>query len=163
MIGPVVVSPGAFAMTLLTDHASKRREQRIVSPIGIVVAGMPILFQLLMSGGMLLDPGGFPLGDKTLSGSRFWPIQIVLLCVAVARDAAVDWIRVMRRPRDEARPSLSFFLFLTLFFVLLSIMFSVSMPGNKIGWTWFVVMSIFGLLDLVVAYLLVREIAILDA
>jgi uncharacterized membrane protein HdeD (DUF308 family) len=144
------------------DHASKQREQRAVLLIGTIVAGLPILFQILMASAMLIDPGAFPKGDKTLSDARFWPIQIVLLCVAVSGNAAVDWIRVMRRPRNETRPSLTIFLLLVLFFVFVSIMFSVSLLDDKIGWGWLIVMSFFGLVDLIAAYLLEMGIAILD-
>jgi hypothetical protein len=142
------------------DWAAKRREQRTVLLIGTIVAGLPILFQILMATAMQIDPAAFPLGDKTLTDARFWPIQVVLLCVAVAGNAAVDWIQLMRRQPNDSRRSLTLFLSLILFFVFVSIMFSVSLLDDRIGWLWLAAMSFFGVVDLAMAYLLEMEIAI---
>ncbi len=145
------------------DHASRRRDRRTVLLVGAVVAGLPILFQVLVAGAMQIDPKAFPHRDKTLSDARFWPLQIVLPCVAIAGNAAVDRIRVMWRPGNEVKPSLTLFLLLVLFFVFVSIRFSVSLPDHRIGWLWLAVMSLFGLADLVRAYQLEMEIAISEA
>ena len=61
------------------------------------------------------------------------------------------------------KPSLTLFLLLVLFFVFVSIRFSVSLPDHRIGWLWLAVMSLFGLADLVRAYQLEMEIAISEA
>jgi hypothetical protein len=142
-------------------HASKRRDQRTVLLIGAVVAGLPILPQVLMAGAMQIDPEAFRHRDRTSSDVRFWPNQIVLLCVAVAGNAAVDWIRIMRKSENLARPSLTSFLLLVVFFVFVSIMFSVSLLDDRIGWLWLAIMSVFGVTDLVWAYLWEMEIATL--
>ncbi len=64
--------------------------------------------------------------------------------------------------REWPRPSLTLFLLLILFFVFVSIVFSVSLLDDKIGWRWLAVMSFFGVVDLVIAYLVEMGIAILD-
>jgi hypothetical protein len=158
----IIVGIGAVVMPPPPDLAAKRKEQRIVLLIGTVVAGLPIVFQILMAGAMLIDPDAFPHRDKTLSDVRFWPIQLILLCVAIAGNAAVDWIRITWRAERQNRTAFALFLLLVLFFVLVSIMFSVSVLDDKIGWPWLVVMSLFALADLIFAYQLEMEIPILD-
>ena len=85
-------------MTPQSGLLSRRREQRVVLLIGILIASFPVLCEILVLGAMRLHAGAFPLADRALTDDRFWSVQIILLCVSVAGNAMVDWIRVMRRP-----------------------------------------------------------------
>ena len=125
----------------------------------MVVASLPIAIQILMALAQAADSGAFPIADRTLLDARFWPTQVVLLCVAVAGNAAVDFIRVVRRGHPIRPDTLTFFLALLLLFVGVSVMFSVSLLNSRIGWPWLIGMSALGLCDLFLAYLLEIELA----
>ena len=142
-----------------TDLASRQREQRVVLGIGLIVAALPIAIQILMALALAVDSSAFPVADRTLLDARFWPTQIVLLCVAVAGNAAVDFIRVMRRGNPTTAYALTLFLLLLVFFICISVMFSVSLLNSRIGWLWLAGMAAFGLVDLFFAYLLQIELA----
>ena len=143
----------------IPDIAAKQREQRIVLAVGLIVAGLPIVIQILMAVALTLDSTAFPTADRTLTEARFWPVQVVLLCVAIAGNAAVDYVRLILRGKTVTGAALALFLFLLLFFIVVSIMFSVSLLDSKIGWLWLTGMGIFGMIDLALAYLLEMELA----
>ena len=71
-----------------------KRLKRLVFLVGIIVAAIPILCQVLMLAAIAAAPDAFPAADRTFTEARFWPIQVVLLCVAVAGSAFVNCVRV---------------------------------------------------------------------
>ena len=58
----------------------KRRQQKVFL-VGLIVAAVPILCQCLM---LAAAPEAFPAANRSFTEARFWPIQVVLVCVAVA-------------------------------------------------------------------------------
>jgi hypothetical protein len=78
------------------EHTDIKRQQRRMLLVDLIVAAIPIGCQLLMLLALAAaPPGTFPAADRTFTDLRFWPIQIVLLCVAVAGNAIVDCIRLL--------------------------------------------------------------------
>jgi hypothetical protein len=144
------------------DQIRKNRlERRAMMGVDTVVASLPIISQAILALAATLDKDAFPHIDASLTEARFYPLQIILLCVVISGHAAVDWIGAMRSARDATRPSLALFLLLTFVFFILSIMFAVTMLDKEIVLSWLVVTCIFGLVDLILAYLLEMELATL--
>jgi len=75
------------------DPRSVKCQQRQALLVGLVIAAVPILCQVLMLCSLIVAPDAFPAADRTLTEARFWPIQIVLFCVSVAGTAMVDCVR----------------------------------------------------------------------
>ena len=111
----------------------KRRQQRVFL-VGCVVAAVPILCQLLMLAALSTAPESFPVADRTFTEARFWPVQVVWLCVAVAGSAIVDCVRLMLIEERIDGVVISYFLSLSLFFFIESIMFSITLPATGRGW-----------------------------
>jgi hypothetical protein len=111
-----------------------------------------------MLAALSVAPEAFPAADRTFTEARFWPIQVVLLCVAVAGSAIVDCVRLMltKGSIDSAVPG--YFLPLLLFFFIESMMFSVTLLASRIGWGWLAGMTIIGVANLALAYGLEMEI-----
>ncbi len=83
-------------MPQLDEPITIKRQQRQMMLVGVVVAAIPIVCQILMLTALSAAPSGsFPLTDQTMTDIRFWPIQIVLLCVSVAGNAIVDCVRLL--------------------------------------------------------------------
>lgn len=142
-----------------TEDVGVKRRQRRVFLVGIVVAAIPILCQLLMLSAVAAAPGAFPGSDRTFTEARFWPIQVVLLCVAVAGSAIVDCVRVMLKEGRINNAALAWFLYLLLFFFMESMMFSVTLLDTRIEWPWLIGMTTIGTVNLLMAYMLEMEIA----
>ena len=74
-----------------TKTVDVKRQQRRILLVGLVVAAIPFVCQLLMLIALAAAPAGtFPAADRSFTDLRFWPIQIVLLCVSVS--ATRSWI-----------------------------------------------------------------------
>jgi hypothetical protein len=99
-------------------------------------------------------PDAFPAADRTFTEVRFWPIQVVLLCVAVAGSAIVNCVRLMLNDGQIGVTSLAYFLCLLLAFFVESMMFSVTLLASRIGWGWLIGMAAVGALNLFLAYML---------
>jgi hypothetical protein len=140
---------------------ANRLERRTMMGVDAIVASLPIISQTILALAATLDKCAFPRIDTSLTDFRFYPLQIILLCVVISGHAAVDWIGAMRSPRDANRPSLALFLMLIFVFFILSMMFAVTMLDRQIGLSWLLVTCIFGLADLLLAYLLQMELATL--
>lgn len=82
------------------DSIEIKRQQRRGFLVGLTVAAVPILCQVLMLLALWAAPEAFPAADRTFTQARFWPIQIVLLCVAVAGTAIVDCVKLMLAERQ---------------------------------------------------------------
>jgi hypothetical protein len=137
-----------------------KRQQRRMQLVGFIVAAIPISCQLLMLMALQAAPdGAFPVADRTFTDARFWPIQIVLLCVGVGGSAIVDCIRLMWNTGRAERTALAYLLALVLVFFIESLMFSVTLLAATIGWKWLGAMTIIGGLNLGFAYGLEMEIA----
>jgi hypothetical protein len=93
----------------LETIGAKRRQRRVFL-VGLVVAAVPILCQLLMLAAMSAAPEAFPAADRTFTEARFWPIQVVLLCVAVAGSAIVDCVRLMLTGERIEGAAITYFL-----------------------------------------------------
>jgi hypothetical protein len=141
----------------LASAGGKRRRQ-LVFTVGFIVAAIPILCQFLMLGALSAAPEAFPSADRTFTEARFWPIQVVLLCVAVAGTAIVDCVRMMLNGQPIDGTVVGYFLLLLLFFLIESMMFSVTLLASRIGWEWSMGMSVVGALNLSLAYMLEMEI-----
>ena len=141
-----------------TEAISIKRQQRRVFLVGIVVAAIPILCQVLMLAAIVAAPDAFPVADRTFTEARFWPIQVVLLCVAVTGSAFVNCVRIMLTERRIKNAALAWFLPLPLFFFVESMMFSVTLLDSHIGWGWLIGMTVIGVGNLVFAYGLEMEI-----
>jgi hypothetical protein len=149
-------------MTTVPTHPEIKKQQRTILAISLVVAGIPIMCQVLMLLAHYLDAAGFPNADRTFVEAKFWPIQIVLLCVAIAGNAIVNTIKLMFAGKLHRIPTIIYFLIVMLFFPVESIMFSVTLLDTGVGWGWLAVMFIFGAADLFGAYLLEMEIALIE-
>ena len=141
----------------LASAGGKRRRQ-LVFTVGFIVAAIPILCQFLMLGALSAAPEAFPSADRTFTEARFWPIQVVLLCVAVAGTAIVDCVRMMLNGQPIDGTVVGYFLLLLLFFLIGSMMVSVTLLASRIGWDWSMGMSVVGALNLSLAYMLEMEI-----
>jgi len=141
----------------LASAGGKRRRQ-LVFTVGFIVAAIPILCQFLMLGALSGAPEAFPSADRTFTEARFWPIQVVLLCVAVAGTAIVDCVRMMLNGQPIDGTVVGYFLLLLLFFLIGSMMVSVTLLASRIGWDWSMGMSVVGALNLSLAYMLEMEI-----
>ena len=137
---------------------AKRRQQRIFV-VGLTVAAVPILCQCLMLAALAAAPEAFPAADRSFTEVRFWPIQVVLVCVAVAGTAIVDCVRTMLTEERINSTALAYFLWLLLFFFIESIMFSVTLLASRIGWDWLIGMAMAGALNLFLAYTLEMELS----
>src|SRR5690242_6889187 len=127
------------------ETVSIKRQQRRMQLIGFIVAAIPIGCQLLMLMALQAAPdGAFPTADRTFTDARFWPIQVVLLCVGVAGSAIVDCIKLMWNTGRSDRPALVYLLALVLAFFVESLMFSVILLAATIGWKWLGTMTIIG-------------------
>lgn len=110
------------------ETVSIKRQQRRMQLVGFIVAAIPIGCQLLMLMALRTAPdGAFPVADRTFTDARFWPIQIVLLCVGVAGSAIVDCIKLMWNTGRAERTALVYLLTLILVFFIESLMFSVTL------------------------------------
>jgi hypothetical protein len=140
-----------------TDEPGVKRGQRRLFLVGIVVAGIPILCQVLMLAALRAAPDAFPAADTTFTEARFWPVQAVLLCVAVAGSTIVNCVRVMLKEGRIENATLAWFLPLLLCFFVESLMFSVTLLAARIGWSWLIGMSAIATGNLVLAYGLEME------
>ena len=123
------------------------------------MAAVPILCQFLMLAALSVAPEAFPAAERTFTQARFWPIQVVLLCVAVAGSAIVNCVRLMLTKGWIDNAVLGYFLPLLLFFFIESMMFSVTLLASRIGWGWLAGMAIIGAANLALAYAMEMEIA----
>jgi len=82
-----------------------------------------------------------------------------LLCVAVAGTAIVDCVKLMLGERRIEGAVLAYFLPLLLCLFVESIMFSVTLLASRIGWSWLAGMTIVGVFNLLLAFMLEMEIA----
>jgi hypothetical protein len=146
-------------MSAAAEPVSVKRQQRRVLLVGLVVAAIPILCQILMLCAVATAPAAFPAADRTLAQARFWPVQIVLLCVAIAGSAIVDFVRLLLAGGTVEKTAVGFFLLVLLFFFVVSVMFSVTLLASQIGWLWLISMTIAGAAAMVFAYYLEMEIA----
>ncbi len=141
-----------------TEHLNIKRQQRRMLLVGLIVAAIPIGCQFLMLLALgAAPPGTFPAADRTFTDLRFWPIQIVLLCVAVAGNAIVDCVRVFWNTGRTDRTALVFLLVLILAFFVESMMFSVTLLASHIGWSWLGPMTLLGATNMWLAYMLEME------
>ena len=138
-----------------TENADIKNQQRRMPLVGLIVAAIPIGCRLPMLG--VAPQGIFPAADRTFTDIPFWPIQIVLLCVAVAGNAIVDWVRVFWNTGRTDRTALVFLLMLVLAFFVESMMFSVTLLASHIGWSWLAPMTILGAANMWLAYMLEME------
>jgi hypothetical protein len=141
------------------DGSGIKRQQRRIFLVGFVVAAVPIVCQFLMLGALKAAPDAFPAADRTFTEARFWPIQVVLLCVAVAGSAIVNCVRLMLTQGRIDGTVLAYFLPLLFLFFFESMMFSVTLLAAGIGWGWLVAMAAIGAATLFVAYMLDMVIA----
>jgi hypothetical protein len=89
-VGPSEIA-GPEIVGIADDVEASGVKQRQVFLVGLIVAAVPILCQLTMLAEQAAAPDAFPAADRTFTEARFWPIRIVLLCVAVA-----GWCRSFR-------------------------------------------------------------------
>jgi hypothetical protein len=137
-----------------------KRQQRQVLLVGVIVAAIPFVCQLLMLIALESAPAGtFPTADRSFTDARFWPIQIVLLCVSVSGNAMVDCVRFLWTTGRADRTALGYLLWLFFVFFIESLMFSVTLLAPQINWSWLAVMTVFGAVNLLLAYQLSMEIA----
>jgi len=80
--------PATEGVADMTGGIGVRRRQQRVFLVGFIVAAVPILCQLLMLAALSAAPEAFPVADRTFTEARFWPVQVVLLCVAVGGSAS---------------------------------------------------------------------------
>jgi hypothetical protein len=107
-----------------------RRDQRVVFIISLIVGAIPIFCQGLMLAAVHLDATAFPSADRTFLEAKFWPIQIALLCIAIAGNAMVAFIKTIWRRGVHAANSVwatGLFLVLAFCFLLVSLLFSVTL------------------------------------
>jgi hypothetical protein len=135
-----------------------KRRQRRVFLVGLVVAAVPILCQCLMLAALSTAPEAFPAADRTFTEARFWPIQVVLLCVAVGGTAIVDCVKLLLTDRRIGGAVLAYFLPLLLCLFVESMMFSVTLLASRIGWSWLAGMTAIGAFNLLLAFMLEMEI-----
>jgi len=137
-----------------------KRQQRQILLVGLIVAAVPFVCQLMMLIALAAAPAGtFPAADRSFTDARFWPVQIVLLCVAVSGNAIVDCVRYLWTTDRADRPALGYLLWLFFFFFIESMMFSVTLLASQIGWSWLGGMTIIGAVNLSLAYQSSMEIA----
>jgi hypothetical protein len=142
------------------ERVGIKRQQRRMQLVGFIVAAVPIGCQLLMLPALHIAPdGAFPVANRTFVDARFWPIQIVLLCVGIAGSAMIDCIKLMWNSGRSERTALGYLLTLALVFFIESLMFSVTLLAATMGWKWLGAMTIVGVLNLGLAYALEMEIA----
>jgi hypothetical protein len=141
------------------DGPGIKRLQRRGFLVGLTVAAVPILCQVLMLLALRAAPEAFPAADRTFTEARFWPIQVVLLCVAIAGTAIVDCVKGMLADRRVEGAVLGYFLPLLLCLLVESMMFSVTLLASRIGWSWLAGMTAIGVVTLLLAFMLEMEIA----
>lgn len=143
-----------------TENVDIKREQRRMLLLGVIVAAIPVGCQFLMLLALgAAPPGTFPAADRTFTDVRFWPIQIVLVCVGVAGNAIVDCIRFLWATGRADRTIIGYLLRLLFVFFIESMMFSVTLLASQIRWPWLAGMIVFGAFNLLQAYMLEMEIA----
>jgi len=150
--------PATEGVADMTGGIGVRRRQQRVFLVGFIVAAVPILCQLLMLAALSAAPEAFPVADRTFTEARFWPVQVVLLCVAVGGSAIVNCVRLMMIEERIERVVISYFLSLLLFFFIESMMFSVTLLATGIGWRWLAGMAVIGIVNFWLAYALEMEI-----
>lgn len=147
----------------MTDQAKTldvKRQQRQILLVGVVVAAIPFVCQLLMLIALAAAPAGtFPAADRSFTDLRFWPVQIVLLCVSVSGNAIVDCVRVFWTTGRADKAALGYLLWLLFFFSIESIFFSVTLLASRMPWYWVAIMAVIGAVDLFLAYVLEMELA----
>jgi len=141
------------------DSIGVKRQQRRGFLVGLTVVAVRILCQVLMLLALWAAPEAFPAADRTFTQARFWPIQLVLLCVAVAGTAVVDCVKLMLTERHIEGGVVAYFLPLLLCFFVESMMFSVTLLASRIGWSWLAGMPVIGIFTLLLAMMLEMEIA----
>jgi hypothetical protein len=138
--------------------------QRHVFALGVGAAGIPIFCQLLM--GLIMVTSGkqdFPKADPALGNLHFWDVQMVLLCVAIAGNTLVDFGKhvidhTAKKPGVVLRAGI-----LGFFFFIISLLFSVTLLGTDVLSTLGIPMLIFGAVDLVIAYVVDMDLALIEA
>jgi hypothetical protein len=112
--------------------------------MGFAAAAVPIACQLLMLLVVSTNPGAFPKADKSFIVAKFWPIQIVLLSLAVSGNTFVDFAKFIVDYRVGVLDIVMKFLLMGLAFVLISLLFSVTLLDADLSWIPTTAMAIFG-------------------
>jgi hypothetical protein len=131
--------------------------------MGFTAAAVPIVSQLLMLGAVYTTPGAFPKADKGFIEAKFWPIQIVLLCLAVTGNAIVDFAKLVVDRNAGAVEVVVQFLLMVFSFLFISVLFSITLLNTEPAWTFTIAMTISGAIGLVMAYRVETDIALIEA
>jgi len=151
-------------MTVTPDPAAvARRHQRQVFFMGCAAAAVPIVCQLLMLLVVSTSPAAFPKADKSFIEVKFWPIQIVLLFLAVSGNVFVDFAKFIVDHRVGVLDIVIKFLLMGFAFLVISLLFSVTLLDTELSWIPTTTMAIFGLAGLYLAYRVGMDIALIEA
>jgi len=148
----------------LAEIRDAKKRQRLVFAMGVGAACIPIFCQVLM--GIVIVFAGrqdFPKSDPTIKDLHFWDVQMVLLCAAVAGNTLVDFGKhvidhTAEKPIIVVRVGV-----LALFFLITSVLFSVTLLGTDVLSTMGIPMLCVGVMSVGVAYIVGMDLALIQA
>jgi hypothetical protein len=147
------------------DVTSVKRRQRWMFASGIGVAAVPIAVQVIAALVIWNDTGSkaFPLADDAIDSKAFWILQAILLRVAISGSTVVDCIRV-GRPKGDHRPSFVFeAILLVVPLIIISLIVALALQDKALPNSVYYVVAVFSLFDLVLAFRVEMELALIDA
>jgi len=155
---------GEVSEAKLAAIRDAKKRQRLVFAMGFGAACIPIFCQVLM--GIVIAFSGrqdFPRSDPTIKDLHFWDVQMVLLCVAIAGNTLVDFGKHVID--DSAQKPIIVFkaAVLGLFFLIISLIFSVTLLGTDVLSTLGIPLLFVGVFDLAVAYAVDMDLALIKA
>lgn len=150
-------------MNSAPDPSLVRRRQRHIFLMGFAAAAIPIGCQLLVLFLVSTAPNAFPQVDRSFFDAKFWPIQIVLLCLAISGNAIVDFSKmVIHRSADKSRLVLEVSA-MSVCFLMNSVIFSGSLLISETGWKLLTAMIMLGAIGMLLAYRVEIEIGLREA
>jgi hypothetical protein len=131
--------------------------------MGLAAAAVPIGCQLLILFIVIAAPAAFPQADTAFFATKFWPIQITLLSLAISGNAFVDFSKMVIDRGAKQSGAVLKFVFMVLTFVAISLMFSISLLVSETSWKWLLAMTVIGLVGLWLAYAVETDISLIEA
>jgi hypothetical protein len=131
--------------------------------MGFAAAAMPIVCQLAVWAMIKGAPKAFPEADKSFFDTKFWPIQIILLSLAICGTAFVDYTKItIDRSTRRSLTALKF-VFMIIAFGSISVIFSISLLIAEISSQLLTAMIILGAAGLWLAYGVEIDIGLVEA
>ncbi|HYH17217.1 MAG TPA: hypothetical protein VD995_01250 [Azospirillum sp.] len=141
-----------------------KRRQRTAFFVGVLVAAVPVIMQLIAAAVILLSPAeDFPNYDKGLSAASFWLVQIVLLAVAVCGNTFVNYFRVsMVKPVKHWAIVVQTAVMVVILFGL-STVTTISLLNSPHVGLWLTAVAMLGIINLFLSYRVEIDLALTEA